>query len=111
MHVAFQAHEPLENSLLLIGRHAISLIDYADAHLLLQIVKCGSDAQGRARRRVAQGVGDQVAQNLFQACFVGPDADLFVDIQFCLALFLQDQRFKEIEQGDAGFFEGNGAVI
>src|SRR5579859_4881703 len=98
MHIAFQADEALKNCLLFIGRNAITLIGDFDAyHGWLDLFECSGNADGGAMGRVAQSIGNQIAENLLQTGIIGPDGNGFGDINGNLALLLENDRFKEID--------------
>ena len=44
--------------------------------------------------RVAQGIGEEIAEDLLQACLIGPDDDRLGNIDDDLAPFLKGDRFK-----------------
>ncbi len=109
MHIALQADEPFKNCLLFMRRDAIPTINHVDPyHRRLLLFERGGNANRRLPGGVAQGIGKEVAEDLFQAGIIAPDDNGIGDIDRDLALLLENDRFKEINNICADFLEWNG---
>ena len=71
MHIAFQADEAFKYGLLFSGWNSPTVINHLDAQHALLLLFHRADSNRSLSRRVTQGIGKQVAENLFQASLVG----------------------------------------
>ncbi len=111
MHIALQADKAFENFLLFVGRHAKAMIDDVDAYHGWLLLLDGRDyADGRFPWGVAQGIGKEIAKNLLQARLVGPDDDRVGNVDGDLAPLLENDRFKQIDNGYTDLFECKRSV-
>ena len=88
MHISFQAHKAFKDGLLFVRRHSETPINHFDPHFALLWLFNGGDENRCLRRRVAQGIGNKVAENLLQTYLVRPHLDRRRNMNLDLALLL-----------------------